>query len=137
MATAAATTAGSTSGSTITRTPVAELARLRAIGRLLTERPEVADLVPIDDDLAAELRRLLTGVGWEPGRSDATAAALRGAARAAARVGTPRAAPAGWTPEWDEALTTWMEIANLEERIAAVGWIDPVVVSELRSASRE
>jgi hypothetical protein len=28
-----------------------------------------------------------------------------------------------------------MEIANLEERMAATGWIDPLVLAELRTAS--
>jgi len=115
--------------------PIPELARLRVVARLLNERPDVADLVPIDDDLAADLRRWLSAVGWEPGRSDATAAPFRTVAHAAARVGTPRSAPAGWTPGWDAALGTWMEVANLEERIAALGWIDPVVVGELRRAA--
>jgi hypothetical protein len=27
---------------------------------------------------------------------------------------------------------TWMGVANLEERTAAAGWIDPVVLEELR-----
>ena len=39
----------------------------------------------------------------------------------------------GWGPTWDAALVTWMGVANLEERTAARGWIDPVVLEELRS----
>ena len=99
------------------------------------ERPEIGDLAEIDDELAIELRRRLTALGWAPGRSDETTTAMRMAARSATRIGIPRPAPAGWTQEWDEALTLWMEIANLEERMAATGWIDPLVLAELRSAS--
>jgi len=115
--------------------PIPELARLRVIAHLLMERPEVADLAPIDDDMAAELRRRLSSLGWTPGRSDETARVIRAAAGDANRVGTPRPAPAGWTVGWDDALTTWMQIANLEERMAATGWIDPLVLAELRDAS--
>ena len=115
--------------------PIAELERLRVIGRLLMERPEVDDLAAIDEDMAAELRRRLTSLGWMPGRSDETARVFRAAARDARRVGTARSAPSDWTPEWDEALTMWMEIANLEERMAATGWIDPLVLAELRAVS--
>lgn len=115
--------------------PIPELVRLRVVAHLLMERPEIGDLAAIDEDMAAELRRRLTSLGWMPGRSGETARTIRAAARAATRVGTARSAPAGWTPEWDEALTMWMEIANLEERMAATGWIDPLVLAELRGVS--
>ena len=115
--------------------PVAELGRLRGLGRLFMERPEEADLAAIDDDLAAELRRRLTVLGWTPGRSDPTAETFSALAHGVARIGTPRPTPAGWTPEWDEALTTWMAMANLEERMTAAGWIDPLVLAELRIAA--
>ena len=41
--------------------PVPELIRTRGIARLLMERPDPADLLPIDDALAAELRTRLGG----------------------------------------------------------------------------
>jgi uncharacterized Ntn-hydrolase superfamily protein len=115
--------------------PLAELARLRVLGRLYTERPSVGDLLPIDDDMAAELRDRLAALGRAPGPPDETAALLRAAVGGVRRVGTPRPTPDTWTLEWDEALTTWMAVANLEERMAASGWIDPVVLEQLRSVS--
>jgi hypothetical protein len=33
------------------------------------------------------------------------------------------------------ALEAWMSIENLEERLAAPGWIDPVVADYLRAAA--
>ena len=115
--------------------PVAELVRMRGISRLLNERPDPTDLVPIDDDLAADLRTRLTAAGWTPERDDAVASQFRAETRGAARVGTARSAPARWTDGWDAALLAWMGVANLEERAAAFGWIDPAVLSELRSAT--
>ena len=115
--------------------PIGELVRLRAIGRLLSERPAVTDLAPIDDALAAELCQRLAAMGWTPDRADPTASVMRGLARDVARIGTARPAPDAWTTEWDATLITWMEVANLEERVAAAGWIDPMVLEELRTAS--
>jgi len=112
--------------------PVPELQRVLGVWRLLYERPEPGDLLPIDAALASELRDRLTGAGWAPGRDDAFAAAIRRAIGGATRIGEPRDAGEGWDAEWDAALVTWMGVANLEERTAAAGWIDPVVLDELR-----
>ena len=112
--------------------PVPELQRVLGVWRLLYERPSVEDLLPIDDDLAAELRDRLTRAGWGPGRSDAFATAIARAIGGAPRIGDPRDAGPGWDDPWDAALVTWMGVANLEERAAARGWIDPVVLEELR-----
>jgi len=114
--------------------PVAELIRLRGISRLLMERPDPADLLPIDDALAVELRARLTAAGWSPERDDAFAAQIRTEMSAAMRVGTARSAPASWTVAWDATLIAWMGVANLEERAAAFGWLDPAVLGELRAA---
>src|SRR4051812_4354807 len=112
--------------------PVPELIRIRDIARLLMERPDPADLVPIDEALAGELRTRLTAAGWSPDRDDAFAARMRAAVGGTARIGRQRTPPAGWDEGWDAALVGWMAVANLEERLAAVGWIDPAVLAELR-----
>jgi uncharacterized Ntn-hydrolase superfamily protein len=112
--------------------PIPELERVLGVWHVLYERPDPGDLLPIDATLAAELRDRLTRAGWAPGRADAFATAIQRALGGAARIGEPRDAGAGWDATWDAALVTWMGVANLEERTAAAGWIDPVVLEELR-----
>ena len=112
--------------------PVPELQRVLGVWRLLYERPDPAALVPIDEVLAVELRDRLTRAGWAPGRDDAFAAAIQRAIGGAPRIGEPRDAGTDWDRDWDAALVTWMGVANLEERTAAAGWIDPIVLEELR-----
>ncbi len=116
-------------------TPIPELRRLLGVWRLLSERPDAADLVEIDTALAAELRDRLRRAGWAPGRDDALATSVRASLAGITRIGTPRVLGADWDATWDSALLTWMGIANLEERTAAAGWIDPVVLTELRTAT--
>ncbi len=115
--------------------PVPELRRLFDVWRLLSERPEPGDLVPIDVSLAAELRERLTEAGWAPGRDDPFAATIRGALAGVSRIGSPRDAGPEWDATWDGALLSWMGVANLEERTAAAGWIDPAVLEQLRAAT--
>jgi uncharacterized Ntn-hydrolase superfamily protein len=117
--------------------PVPELARLYGVWRLLSEPPEAAELMPIDDALASELRTRLARAGWGPGRDDSVAAVIRAATADSRRIGDPRPPTDGWTAEWDAELLAWMGFANLEERAAAVGWIDPQVLRELRMATGE
>ena len=112
--------------------PVPELQRVLGVWRLLYERPSPAELLPIDEPLATELRDRLARAGWAPGRSDAFASAIARAVRGAPRIGEARDAGRGWDASWDAALVTWMGVANLEERTAAPGWIDPVVLEEMR-----
>jgi uncharacterized Ntn-hydrolase superfamily protein len=116
--------------------PVGELGRLLGAWRVLYERPEPDDLLPIDGPLAAEVRDRLTRTGWAPGRDDAFASTIRRAVGGVPRIGAPRDAGDDWDAAWDEALVTWMGVANLEERTAAAGWIDPVVLEELRRLGR-
>ncbi|MGZ9159795.1 MAG: DUF1028 domain-containing protein [Candidatus Limnocylindrales bacterium] len=116
-------------------TPIPELRRLLGVWRLLSERPDAADLVEIDTALAAELRDRLRRAGWAPGRDDALATSVRASLAGITRIGTPRVLGADWDATWDGALLTWMGVANLEERTAAAGWIDPVVLTELRSTT--
>jgi uncharacterized Ntn-hydrolase superfamily protein len=115
--------------------PVPELRRLVDIWRLLSERPDPGNVLPIDPGLAAELRDHLTRAGWAPGRDDTFARSIRGALAGVDRIGSPRDAGPHWDASWDAALLTWMGVANLEERTAAAGWIDPAVLEQLRAAT--
>jgi len=49
-------------------------------------------------------------------------------------IGEPRPFPAGWDDGWQASLTGWMAVENLEERIAAPGWIDRRVHAFLRNS---
>jgi uncharacterized Ntn-hydrolase superfamily protein len=115
--------------------PVAELERLLAMWRLHFDRPRESDLVPIDEQLAADLRHRLTSAGFVGGIPSPLFAPMwpeetREAELAA--VGDPRPLSAGWDDGWQAALTDWMRVENLEERAAADGWIDPLVLTYLR-----
>jgi uncharacterized Ntn-hydrolase superfamily protein len=110
--------------------PVPELRRLLDLQRLYFDRPEPADLVALDESLAAEIRRRLEQLGVGPGGRAAmfpTEAGRRG-------IGVPRPLPANWDDAWQTALIDWMSVENLEERAAAPGWIDPRVLDYLRRA---
>ncbi len=123
--------------------PVPELIRIHGVWRVLMERPDPADLIAIDDGIAAELRRLLARLGWAADRSGIAdeEAAFRVRIRAeldgVPRIGAPRDAGPAWDAAWDAALLGWMGVANLEERTAASGWIDPAVLEILRSESSD
>ncbi|MGP1674774.1 MAG: DUF1028 domain-containing protein, partial [Candidatus Limnocylindrales bacterium] len=68
--------------------PIPELRRLLGVWRLLSERPDPADLLEIDGALAAELQDRLSRAGWAPGRDDALAASVRASLEAVTRIGT-------------------------------------------------
>ncbi len=118
------------------REPIEELARLLEMHRLLFERPRPEDLVPIDDALADELRRSLAQLGVTPGHAASAFEPMDPAAVTVPvlrpAVGEARSCPPGWDDGWHQALLSWMEIENLEERVAAMGWIDPRVLAILR-----
>jgi uncharacterized Ntn-hydrolase superfamily protein len=105
--------------------PVAELRRVRALHSLYWERPEPTDLLPLTDELAAELRSRLAGIKAAPAAEDPFAEAA---------IGEPRPLPDGWDEACQARLTTWMGVANLELRVAAEGWIDPRVLEHLRDS---
>lgn len=115
--------------------PISELRRLLGVWRVLYERPLPEALLAIDADLAAELRERLTRAGWAPGRDDGIAAAIRASQAGLVRIGEPAEPVPSWDEAWDAALVTWMGVANLEERTAAYGWIDPVVLDQLRAVT--
>lgn len=132
--------------------PIGELGRLLDLHRLYLDRPAVDELMPITEELARELRTLMGAIGAEPGGrfsgvyqpmwqslglpapSGGLPAPGSEAATATERpmTGTPRELPDGWTMAWHDALGDWMGVANLEERLAAPGWIDPRVLAVLR-----
>ncbi len=113
--------------------PVDELARLLAIHRRHFDRPRPESLLPLDAALATALRDALTGIGRAPDGDAPEASAAELAARA---IGAARPMPEGWDLRWQGALLDWMGWENLEERTAAVGWIDPVVLWVLRERAR-
>lgn len=113
--------------------PIDELGRLLELNHLYLDRPAVDDLVAIDESLAGELRRLLERAGYTP-ESVSTGGGLAEvvAALGISRTGEPRPLPGNWDEAWEAALNEWMSVENLEERLAAQGWIDPRVVEFLR-----
>lgn len=84
--------------------PVGELGRLLDLHTLYFDKADPADLLPLDGDLAAEVRSLLEARGHQVGPG---AAGL------------------------DAALADWAGIENLEERMVP-GRIDPLVLAQLR-----
>ncbi|HJP89812.1 MAG TPA: DUF1028 domain-containing protein [Candidatus Limnocylindrales bacterium] len=137
--------------------PIGGLGRLLDLQRLYLDRSTSDQLVPITEDLARELRQLMSAIGAEPGgrfggvfqpmwqfrglpaptagmpapgstSGDGNADAER------PMTGTPRELPDGWTMAWHDALGDWMGVVNLEERLAAPGWIDPRVLAVLRES---
>jgi uncharacterized Ntn-hydrolase superfamily protein len=130
--------------------PVPELARVLDLHRLYLDRPPVESLRPLDESLGGELRRHLETLGAGPGSrfasvyqpmwqvlgeaapppSDPVGAGDHDDERP--YVGEPRELPSSWDETWQDALTAWMGVENLEARAAAPGWIDPRVLAFLR-----
>jgi uncharacterized Ntn-hydrolase superfamily protein len=114
--------------------PIDELLRLRSIHALMWDRPAPDELLPIDDALAGEMRGLLERVGARP-RPAADAALQEELGEVIEVVGEPRPLPDGWAADEQDRLAGWMGQENLEMREAAAGWIDPLVLEELRKAA--
>lgn len=121
--------------------PIGELGRLLGLQHLYFDRPDRADLQPIDETTATEIRAILDALGGGPGGRFGTVYAPMSGARDESTprpfVGVPRALPPNWDGHWDRALQEWMSVENLEERAAAPGWIDPRVLDVLRSRRPE
>lgn len=112
--------------------PIPELARLLALTRLYRDRPSADELLPIDEELAGELRAGLAALGYSPDSLPGDGLRQLLHDESVVRTGTPRPLTAGWDAGWEEALCEWMTIENLEERLVASGWIDPAVMRFLR-----
>ncbi|MFN2587308.1 MAG: putative peptidoglycan binding domain-containing protein [Actinomycetota bacterium] len=90
--------------------PVDELARLWDIHSLLFPRPESLEFVPIDEELAGELRYLLSQLGYDAGRGG----------------GTP------YDDDLKSALYEYVGTENLEERWSDEPVIERRVLEHLR-----
>jgi uncharacterized Ntn-hydrolase superfamily protein len=118
--------------------PIGELGRLLELRHLYFDRPDPADLQPIDEMVATEIRGILEALDGGPdGRFGKVYTFMSGAPAddpgTRPMVGQPRPLPSNWDEAWQRALEQWMDVENLEERIAALGWIDPRVLEILRS----
>jgi uncharacterized Ntn-hydrolase superfamily protein len=120
--------------------PIGELERILKLARLYTDRPSPEELIPVDAALAGELRAVLKDLGWAPGGRTAPVYPPMSASNTPAAdrpfVGLPRPLADGWDDAWQTALLGWMAVENLEERAAAPGWIDPLVLGHLRTRVR-
>jgi uncharacterized Ntn-hydrolase superfamily protein len=112
--------------------PMNELAHLLELTRLYRDRPTPEELVAIDEALAAELQSRLRKAGYTPATLKAGGLAQVVESLGVIRIGEPRRPPAGWDAGWEAALAEWMSVENLEERMAARGWVDPRVLDYLR-----
>ena len=117
--------------------PIGELGRLLDLQRLYFERPDPTDLVAMDEATAGDVRSILESLGAVPGgRLGALYTPMSGAVERHPEprpsVGEPRPLPTNWDVDWQRALEDWMAVENLEERSAALGWIDPRVLQILR-----
>lgn len=90
--------------------PIDELDRLFGLHRLYFPRPEDLDFVPVDDALAAEMRRLLTDKGYDPG------------------AGT------GYDEGLVVALWAYIGTENLEERWTDAPTIERAILTHLRTS---
>lgn len=90
--------------------PIDELDRLFGLHRLYFPRPEDLDFVPVDDALAAEMRRLLADKGYDPG------------------AGT------GYDEGLVGALWAYIGTENLEERWTDAPTIERAILEHLRTS---
>ncbi|MHB8573002.1 MAG: DUF1028 domain-containing protein [Candidatus Dormibacteria bacterium] len=89
--------------------PVPELGRLLDLWRLYFEKPTPAELVPIEGEVARELRLILARLGFDPGPGD------------------------GWDGAAQRSFLTLCEMENLEDRLRDDGQTDQAVLRYLRS----
>ena len=113
--------------------PMTRLAEMLELVHLYRDRPRPEDLLAIDESLARELMTRLNSAGYAPEslpQERSLAEVLAGAG--VERTGEPREAPGDWSDGWEAAMAEWISTENLEERMAARGWIDPRVLEHLR-----
>lgn len=118
--------------------PIGEVRRLLDLHRLYLEPPEPADLQPLDESTAGEVRAILESMGGGPGgRFEGFWVPMSASAPAdepsRSFVGQPRPLPPNWDDGWQRALDDWLDVENLEGRTAAPGWIDPRALAVLRA----
>jgi uncharacterized Ntn-hydrolase superfamily protein len=118
--------------------PLGELGRLLDLQHLYYDQPDPATLQPVDEATAAEIRAILESLGGGPGgRFERLYVPMSGTAPAddpsRSFVGEPRQFPPNWDGDWQRALDAWLDAENLEARTAAPGWIDPRVLTILRT----
>jgi uncharacterized Ntn-hydrolase superfamily protein len=116
--------------------PIERLTQMLGLLTLYRERPRDEELLPLDDELAADIQRRLTALGFSP----ATAGGERSLANVLAgadlpRAGEARETPRSWDAGWDAALTEWISVENLEERATSRGWVDVKTLEHLRRLS--
>jgi uncharacterized Ntn-hydrolase superfamily protein len=88
--------------------PIPELQRLLSIHRLLFERPNLENLIPLEGEIVLRLEQVLFKAGFlktEPGSQ--------------------------WCEESQQALLAIAGVENLEERMVEAGKLDPVVLEYL------
>jgi uncharacterized Ntn-hydrolase superfamily protein len=93
--------------------PCAELLRLHGLWRLYFEKPQEADLVRIQGDVAAELRLALRRFGYDPGSEET-----------------------GWDDQAQRAFVAYCERENLEDRLRDDGRTDAQVLGFIRERVR-
>jgi uncharacterized Ntn-hydrolase superfamily protein len=118
--------------------PIGELGRLLDLQRLYYEPPDPATLQPVDAATADEIRAILESLGGGPGgRFERVFVPMSGGPQPDEAthpfVGEPHPFPSNWDADWQRALDDWLDVENLEARTAAPGWIDPRVLSIMRS----
>ena len=117
--------------------PIGELGRLLDLQRLYFDQPDPGTLEPIDAARAGEIRAILDSIGGGPGgRFENLHVSMSGAPEVEeprSFVGQPRPFPANWDDGWQRALVDWLDVENLDGRLAAAGWIDPRAMAVLRS----
>ena len=117
--------------------PIGELARLVDLHRLLWIAPEPDELLPLDQDLAVELRGLLERLHAAPGANFLGSFARMSPEQEVEDwhppvAGSPRPMPSGWDEGWQTALSDWMIVNNLDARISPAGWVDSRALAVLR-----
>ena len=118
--------------------PVPELARLYGVWRLLSEPPEARRT-----SCRSTTRSRPSCRRGSPAPAGDLAARTRSprssGPRPRSRAGSasPGRRPTRGRPGGTPSSLAWMGFANFEERAAAMGWIDPQVLRELRMATGE
>jgi uncharacterized Ntn-hydrolase superfamily protein len=91
--------------------PIPELARLLDLHDVFFSKPDIADMLDVTPEIAAEVTQLLTTLGHPPADAELRSIGL--------------------------ALWDWAGIENLEERVVPEPKIDPVVLQILRVKAAE